>query len=474
MRAVEAICSNEWAIREDFLRLMLKISMREDPLDQDALNTLIQPVHAVSTQAGSLLTGTDTIEVRDGVAIVPVTGPIMRYATLFSKISGATSVDMIARDFTTALQDRSIKSILLNIDSPGGQVNGIGELADIIHAARGIKPVYAYIGHEGASAAYWLAAAADKIYASKTSIVGSIGCVAAFPDPKAQPAESKHIEIVSSQSPNKRVDVSTKEGRSHIQALVDDLAQVFVDSVATFRGVTSDYVIEHYGQGGVFVGLRALDAGLVDGISSFEEVLSIASGDISNKPSKDKEETKAMGLREQIQALLSGESEDIEATTPVVPPVSATVNPPVQSNSSDDRVRQLEQENNRLRAERYTAEATSFADGLIASNKAFPAERETIIAMFVQASFDDHLFGAVNKDGNSRVSMLQALMATRPEHVLTAETIVPALANLARVPMAQQESDSKKPLDDDGLKAMLEKTPLGREVLTTFGKNGSA
>jgi signal peptide peptidase SppA len=479
LRAFDAICSTEWDIRPEFLVTMLGIANRENPLDPDIVATLIKP-EAISTQDGVPLANADTIEIRDGVAVIPVEGPLMRYASMFSRISGATSYATIARDFGLAIKDPNIKSILLNIDSPGGQVNGVGELASIIHASRGIKPIYAYISNEGASAAYYLASAAEHIIAAPSAIVGSIGTVAAFPNPKADGQTSKTIEIVSSQSPNKRVDITTKEGKSQIQAIVDSLAQVFVDAVALHRNTTVEDVLDNYGQGGVFVGQQALDAGMVDAIGSYESTIAIMS-ELTKSQNKNiqevKKEAKSMSFREDLMAFLQGHANDDETpvATNIVPvtPVAANNSTTSIDTNAQEQLRSVQEENRRLRLERYQAEATGFADTLIASNQAFPAEREPIIKLFVQASFDDQTFGASSDTGTSRIEMLKAVMAVRPKHVLTAEQLGPALREFASVNAAPKAVDPNTPLDEDQMAEMLSKTDLGREVLASI-KNGSA
>ena len=117
---------------------------------------------ALEARLGRPLDNTRAVSIRDGVAVIPITGPIMRYANLFTRISGATSTQELATDLQTALDSPQVRAIVLNIDSPGGEASGINELADMIHASRGKKPIKAYVGGTGASAAYWIASAADE------------------------------------------------------------------------------------------------------------------------------------------------------------------------------------------------------------------------------------------------------------------------------------------------------------------------
>src|SRR5262249_42337824 len=159
-------------------------------------------------------------------------------------ISGGASVDALARDFNQALNDPSIRAIVLNVDSPGGEVTGISELAEMIFAARPRKRVVAYVGGMGASAAYWIASAATEIIADATALVGSIGIVAAVPNPEKRSA--RDVEFVSSQSPRKRPNPNTESGKSQIQVMVDDLAAVFISAVAKYRAVSANTVLEKF------------------------------------------------------------------------------------------------------------------------------------------------------------------------------------------------------------------------------------
>ena len=113
------------------------------------------------------------IQVVDGVAIIAIDGVIGQRMNLFSKISGGVSSDMVKRDFVEAVNDPSIKGVVLAIDSPGGTVPGTSELSKAIREARGRKPIIAWTDGSMGSAAYWIGSAADEIYiSSDTTMVG--------------------------------------------------------------------------------------------------------------------------------------------------------------------------------------------------------------------------------------------------------------------------------------------------------------
>lgn len=240
-----------WAITPEMLSTMISIAHQTNKSPE-----------AVASQLGKEMKNTNAVSVRDGVAVIRVTGPLFRYANLFTRICGATSYELLAQDFNKALNDPNISAILFDVDSPGGEVNGCSELADMIYNARGKKPILAYASGSCCSGAYWIASACDKIMAADTAILGSIGVVSIF----EKEDEKKTIKIVSSQSPNKRPDVETEEGKAKIQAHIDALAEVFINKVALHRDISPKNVIENFGGGDVFVGQNAVRIGLADSL----------------------------------------------------------------------------------------------------------------------------------------------------------------------------------------------------------------
>lgn len=263
MRALELVTSQPWLITTEALEMILAIAERTNDVD------------ALATRTGRPLVNTRDVEMRDGIAIVSVVGPIFRYANLFTEISGATSTQMLARDLRVAFEDPLVRGVVLDINSPGGQAAGIHELAEMVFAARGSKPIVTYSGGEIASAAIWIGSAADEIIIDRTTIAGSIGAKLSLVDTSEAEARAgrRRIEIVSSQSPDKVLNASQDEGRAKIQKIVDDLAAVFVEAVARNRGVDVQTVLTDFGRGGLMVGQNAVDAGLVDRLGSLESVI---------------------------------------------------------------------------------------------------------------------------------------------------------------------------------------------------------
>lgn len=261
-RALNAVLATQWAITEEYLDIIASIAEREHEFAGN--------LEALEAKLGRPLGNTMTASVRDGIATIPVEGPMFKRANFFQAISGATDYTTIARDLTAALEDPAVNAIMLVIDSPGGEVTGVAELASMIRSAS--KPVWAFIEGSGCSAAYWMAAAAHKVVASPTAILGSIGCQIGFTlkEPKAG---EKSYRFVSSVSPKKNAHPDTADGAAGIQSVADDLGHVFVGSVANDRKVTPATVMEKFGQGGTMVASKALAVGMVDSVSTYEDAL---------------------------------------------------------------------------------------------------------------------------------------------------------------------------------------------------------
>ena len=255
-KTLKALSTQPWLILPERLTLMTEVIKREND------------VQALSTQLGKPLEKTKTVEIFGDVAVVPVVGAIYRYANLFTEICGDTSTEMLARDLKSAAENPKVKTIILNVDCPGGQAAGIAELAQIIQDIK--KPVIAYVEDLAASAGYWIASACDHIAVGKTAMVGSIGAVYVF-NMKSDGVEK--IEIVSSVSPKKRFDVSSEEGKNQVQVWADRLGEIFVEDVAAFRGVTTKKVLNDFGQGDLLIGNDAKKAGMVDEVTTFEALM---------------------------------------------------------------------------------------------------------------------------------------------------------------------------------------------------------
>jgi signal peptide peptidase SppA len=277
--AFDLAAAEAWALDPGRLELVQRIADRDiDSADMAALRVRLGlPAEwnpgALATREGR---GVDTahpgVQMRGDVAVIPLVGMMFRYANLFTDFSGGTATGLFAQAVQQAADDSAVRAIVLSIDSPGGEANGVNETAKLVQSIRGQKPIKAYVGGLSASGAYWIAAAADEIVVDDAAMLGSIGVVSQIRK-RADLAGVKTIDIVSSQSPLKRPNVETEEGRAVIQSRVDAMAQVFINAVAKNRGVSSEHVIAEFGRGHVLVGEQAISVRAADRIGTLEGLI---------------------------------------------------------------------------------------------------------------------------------------------------------------------------------------------------------
>ena len=253
-------------------------------MEETALRALVERYNAAIIAHGrieatasqeEIATAQSSLRVERGIAIINIRGSLFQYNDLWSWFFGGSTYESIEVQFRAALQSPEVKSILFDVNSPGGEVDGCNELATLIYKARGTKPSLAYVMGYGASAAYELASSASVIVTAPDAMLGSIGVKTVLYDTTAAMEQDGVVkyDIVSSQSPYKVVDPASKESRDRVQAIIDDTAAVFVKSVAQHRGVTEDQVLENFGKGDCFVGSLACDAGLADYVDTLENTL---------------------------------------------------------------------------------------------------------------------------------------------------------------------------------------------------------
>lgn len=218
------------------------------------------------------------------VAVIDVKGPIFQERTYVNQIMatlfGGCITEIMSMQFAQAMADPEIGSVLLRVNSPGGQAFGLDSFSEQIYNARGKgKPIVAFIDGMNASAAYYISSAADAIISTKDSSHGSIGSVLTIGNDAEFWASMgiKETVIVSDISPNKWPDEQTDEGRSLYQDWVNALGHNFADAVARNRGVSKQTVIQEYGQGWLKVGKSALAAGMIDGFASYEKTIAALS-----------------------------------------------------------------------------------------------------------------------------------------------------------------------------------------------------
>lgn len=213
----------------------------------------------------------------DGVAIVPVLDTLVNRGAWLDSRSGLTSYEGIAAQLRDAGQDPEVRSVLLDISSPGGEAAGMAGLADLIRSVRQTKPVTAFVNDMAASAAYGIASAANEIVISPTSIVGSIGVVMLHADRSGELA-AQGVKPTLIFAGSHKVDGNPFEPlsdavRADLQASVDAHYRQFLDTVALGRGSRLTANMARATEARTFIGSEAIALGLADRVASFDEVL---------------------------------------------------------------------------------------------------------------------------------------------------------------------------------------------------------
>jgi HK97 family phage major capsid protein len=211
------------------------------------------------------------------IAVLPIHGTIYQRQSMVENASGGTSTEMLGAQLDACLDDPRVTAIVLDIDSPGGAVSGVPEMAAKIFAARGKKPIVAVSTGLNCSAAYWISSAADEMVACPSADIGSIGVFAIHMDTSAADAEDglkfTVIKAGKYKAEGLPFEPLSEEAKAAKQVHVNDLYAMFVNDVAKQRGVKPAAIRGGYGQGRDLPAAAALEAGLVDRIATLDDVL---------------------------------------------------------------------------------------------------------------------------------------------------------------------------------------------------------
>jgi len=257
-----------------------------------ALAARAMPVQAAAAVPAAAAAVTYAVE--DGVARIPVRGVLADRRSWLDELFGdgpELTYSEMADAILAAADDAGVESIMLDVDSPGGEVAGIDKAIEALQLARSVKPLRAQVGSMAASAAYWIASQAQEIRAdSELSQVGSIGVAAAVYQPDGV------YQIASSAAPRKRPDASTEAGQAVIRDELDAIHAVFARQVAEGRGVDVEKVNSEFGQGGIVLAADAAARGMIDAVKKLPGVAGA-------KPAGAKEEKGVISMTiDQIKA----------------------------------------------------------------------------------------------------------------------------------------------------------------------------
>lgn len=212
-----------------------------------------------------------------GVAIIDVTGTLVhRSAAGARPMSALSSYADIERDLQLALADQSVRAILFDFDSGGGEVEGVESLAALIFESRDVKPIWASADEVAFSAAYVLASGASRITVPKTGAVGSIGVMAVHLD-ISERDRMEGFNFTTIFAGARKNDLNpheplSDEARERLQADVDGIYDLFIEVVARHRAAMSAAQVRAT-EAATFAADEAIEIGLVDAVMPFRETL---------------------------------------------------------------------------------------------------------------------------------------------------------------------------------------------------------
>ena len=212
-------------------------------------------------------------DLAQGVAVIHIAGTLVQKNGTLRPYSGMTGYDGIRANLSLALNDPHVRAVVLDIDSPGGEVAGCFDLVDDIFQARGTKPIWAILSESAYSAAYAIASAADRITVPRTGGVGSVGVICAHVDfSKALGQAGVNVTLITygdHKADGSEYKPLSTEALARFQADVDAMGDLFVATVARNRNLSSAKVRDT--QAATYMGANGVNVGLADAVMAPSE-----------------------------------------------------------------------------------------------------------------------------------------------------------------------------------------------------------
>lgn len=241
-------------------------------MEKRSLEQAVAEIIAFRREEGAAESGPSVIQVVDGTAIVHISDAIMKKPSKF----GGTSTQVTRMTLRNLARNPQVEKIALVIDSPGGSVKGVDDLASTVRDIAAEKPVIAYCEDMACSAAYWIASQATEVVANRSALVGSLGAFSVVYDTSEKASrEGVKVHVVSSggvKGAGQPGTPFTDEQRAALQGVIDTHTSIFKASVQHGRGL-SDEQIEALFDGRVFGAEEALALGLIDRIGTLDSIV---------------------------------------------------------------------------------------------------------------------------------------------------------------------------------------------------------
>ena len=264
----------KWAIMPNSLEAIVEIVKDHKHIsDRANFHGAQEELKSEIATIGTRIDGTTFSSQEGNVGILTVDGPIIPRSVETMSSGPSASLERFSNELRRMDADESIDTIVISMDSPGGMVTGVTDFAKTINSLK--TPVDGFVYGYCASACYWFGSQVRNLYVSSTAELGSIGTVAIFEDRSEADAEAgiKRLEVVSNLSPNKRLGPDTDAGKAALMKTLDGITEIFVQDVANGRGVSTEKVMESFGQGLMFLGQEAVDRGMADGVTTLSSLV---------------------------------------------------------------------------------------------------------------------------------------------------------------------------------------------------------
>jgi signal peptide peptidase SppA len=259
-------------------------------------------------------------------AVIPVIGYLSRSPSVFNFFS--TTYDEIADGILSAIDNSKVERIILDVNSPGGDISGLFELCDTIKEASAEKPIEAIANDDAFSAAYAIASSAQKVWVTRTGGVGSIGVIATHVD-QSEYDKKKGFRITPIFAGSYKNDLSPHEPISEhalemMQGEIVRLYDLLVETVASNRGLGVQAVRDT--QAALYFGESAVTEGLADGLITLRSLINQWGKENQEKPSRCVSSTRSV--------FLSTIGEDMGKENQVEPAENEATPEPIPANNN--------------------------------------------------------------------------------------------------------------------------------------------
>jgi len=268
-RILSSVFNTPWAIMPEILSVMCEIVLLRSNGSKFSVEEVAAKVGGAdskreTTQAGS-------------VAVIPIYGVLAQRVEMLDEMSGATSTQRIAKDFTRAINDPGVGAVVLDNDTPGGSVYYTAELSQMIFDARGTKPIVSVANSLSASAGYWIGSSADEFVVTPGGEAGSIGVISQHVDmSKAMDSDGIDITLISAgrfKTEGNPFEVLGDAAKNALQSRVNEYYDMFISAIAGNRTVSDESVRTGFGEGRVVGADEAVKIGMADSIDTIESVI---------------------------------------------------------------------------------------------------------------------------------------------------------------------------------------------------------